>query len=81
MRHIEEARKASHPKSKNYGYWPGPFRLSAMDHAAVAYTIPLISADGTVFGALGVDLSLDYLTSRMQNEPVFPRRRGDFCSC
>lgn len=66
MRPIEEARKSSHPKSKNYGYWSGPFRLSAMDHAAVAYTIPLISADGTVFGALGVDLSLDYLTSRIK---------------
>ena len=64
---LEEARKDSASSSVNYGYWSKPFRLSESDREAVAYTIPLISEDGQVFGVLGIDISVDYLTSKIKS--------------
>lgn len=39
----------------DYGHWTSsPYTLSGDDHSAIAYTIPLILDDGTVYGVLGV---------------------------
>ncbi len=38
----------------DYGHWTSsPYTLSGDDHSAIAYTIPLILDDGTVYGVLG----------------------------
>ena len=37
----------------DYGHWTSsPYTLSGDDHSAIAYTIPLILDDGTVYGAV-----------------------------
>lgn len=46
----------------DYGHWTSsPYTLSGDDHSAIAYTIPLILDDGTVYGVLGVEILESYL--------------------
>ena len=46
----------------DYGHWTSsPYTLSGDDHSAIAYTIPLILDDGTVYGVLGVEVLESYL--------------------
>ena len=46
----------------DYGHWTSsPYMLSGDDHSAIAYTIPLILDDGTVYGVLGVEILESYL--------------------
>ncbi len=46
----------------DYGHWTSsPYTLSGDDHSAIAYTIPLIFDDGTVYGVLGVEILESYL--------------------
>lgn len=46
----------------DYGHWTSsPYTLSGDDHTAIAYTIPLILDDGTVYGVLGVEILESYL--------------------
>lgn len=46
----------------DYGHWTSsPYTLSGDDHSAIAYTIPLILDDGTVYGGLGVEILESYL--------------------
>ena len=45
-----------------FGHWTSsPYTLSGDDHSAIAYTIPLILDDGTVYGVLGVEILESYL--------------------
>ena len=45
----------------NYGYWSvTPFSTSSHDHT-LAYTIPLILPNNTVYGVLGIDLTCEYI--------------------
>lgn len=46
----------------DYGHWTSsPYTLSGDDYSAIAYTIPLILDDGTVYGVLGVEILESYL--------------------
>lgn len=46
----------------DYGHWTtSPFTLPGDDHAAIAYSIPLILPDGRVYGVLGVEMLESYL--------------------
>lgn len=46
----------------DYGHWTSsPYTLSGDDHSAIAYTIPLILDDGTVYGVLGIEILESYL--------------------
>ena len=48
--------------AEDYGHWTSsPYTLSGDDHSAIAYTIPLILDDGTVYGVLGVEILESYL--------------------
>ncbi len=52
-----------HPEiaSDDLGYWSAAFMLSENDISVITYSIPLIGEDGTPYGVLGVEISLDYL--------------------
>ena len=46
----------------DYGHWTSsPYTPSGDDPSAIAYTIPLILDDGTVYGVLGVEILESYL--------------------
>ncbi len=50
-----------------------PYTLSGDDRPAIAYTIPLITSDGTIYGVVGIEMLVSYLQSllpysELQNE-------------
>lgn len=60
--------------ASDYGHWTiTSYTLAGDDHPAIAYTIPLILSDGTVYGVLGIEMTTAYLQSllpflELQNE-------------
>ena len=60
--------------ASDYGHWTiASYTLTGDDHPAIAYTIPLILSDGTVYGVLGIEMTTAYLQSllpfwELQNE-------------
>ena len=50
----------------DYGHWTTEnYTLDGDDRSAIAYSIPLILPDGTVYGVLGVELLTEYLNTQM----------------
>lgn len=48
----------------DYGRWTvTPYTLSGDDRPAIAYTIPLITSDGTIYGVVGIEMLVSYLQS------------------
>lgn len=70
-RPIEEAKKDGASGRENYGCWTAPVRLSPEDIPVLTYAVPLIAEDQTVIGALGIEVTVEYLTSvlRVNNYP------------
>ena len=54
-----------------YGRWTRkPFVLKGDGRSALAYTIPLIFEDGTVYGVLGVEMLTSYMQSLIPNKEL-----------
>lgn len=52
--------------AENYGHWTfHPYTLTDDDRPAIAYTVPLILDDGTVYGVIGVEMLTSYLETLM----------------
>ncbi len=57
--------------ASDYGHWTKtPFTVTGDNHEAIAYSIPLILPDGTVYGVLGVELLVSYLQSKLPSEEL-----------
>ncbi len=48
---------------EDMGYWSQPYRLMEEGIERIAYAVPLILEDGTVYGVLGIDISLKYFST------------------
>ena len=53
----------SHPEmsSRNLGYWSNAYKLDDDVTQAISYSVPLRLEDGTIYGILGIEITLDYL--------------------
>ena len=60
------------------GYWSEPYRLFKTDQDVISYSVPLILEDGTVYGVLGVELSLSYLESMLPSEELKDKASGSY---
>lgn len=49
---------------ERYGYWSAPGEILNDGQRAVCYTMPLLSEDGTAYGVLGIEISLDCFTHK-----------------
>jgi len=66
-------------KEKEYGYWTvSPYSLSGDKRTAIAYSIPLILEDGTVYGVLGVELLTDYVQSLLPDIELLEDKQGSY---
>ncbi|MDE6606524.1 MAG: EAL domain-containing protein [Lachnospiraceae bacterium] len=66
-------------KEKEYGYWTvTPYSLSGDKHAGIAYSIPLVLKDGTVYGVLGVELLTDYIQSLLSDTEFAEDKQGSY---
>ncbi len=65
--------------AKEYGYWTTqPYTLSGDKHRAVAYSVPLMLEDGTVYGVLGVELLVDYMRSLLPCGELLEEGKGAY---
>lgn len=60
-RPYEEAWKRESWRSMDLGYWSAGFSLTGDTRQAIAYSVPLRLEDGTIYGVMGVDITLDHL--------------------
>lgn len=66
-------------KEREYGYWTiTPYSLSGDKHSGIAYSIPLVLADGTVYGVLGVELLTDYIQSLLPDTELLEDKQGSY---
>lgn len=57
--------------AEDYGHWATEqYTLNGDDRPAIAYSIPLILSDGTVYGVLGVEMLSEYLEMQMPYEEL-----------
>ena len=65
-------------EASDMGYWSEPYQLSANDQEAISYSVPLILENGTVYGVLGVELSLSYLKDMLPSEELKDKDAGSY---
>ncbi len=65
--------------ASDYGHWTTEdYTLSGDDRSAIAYSIPLILDDGTVYGVLGVEMLTEYLKVQMPYEELQNESEGTY---
>ena len=63
----------------DYGYWGlTPFGDTPQTPYTLSYTIPLILEDGTVYGVLGVDVTLEYLQELLPHNELNGEGNGAY---
>ncbi len=63
---------------QDMGYWCAPKGLTQSENAMVSYSVPLMLADGSVFGVLGTEMSMNYLRSLLPHEELDEEGRGGY---
>lgn len=65
--------------AKEYGYWTkNPYTLTGDTRSAIAYSMPLILEDGTVYGVVGVELLVEYVQSKLPYEELMEDKQGSY---
>ena len=65
--------------ASDYGHWTiTSYTLTGDDHPAIAYTIPLILSDGTVYGVLGIEMTTAYLQSLLPYSELQNEQTGSY---
>ncbi|WP_352398361.1 EAL domain-containing protein [[Clostridium] aminophilum] len=62
---------------QDLGFWGTATSLAGEDRPFITYSVPLILRDGTVYGVLGVDLTLDYIRTLLPEKEL----TGDEGAC
>lgn len=69
-----------HPdlNEKDLGYWSGPYHLFNDNKQVISYSVPLVLKDGTVYGVLGVEVSLDYFVKALPYTEINDDKKGAY---
>ena len=62
----------------DFGYWSLPFTVYGDDKAVISYSVPRILSDGTVYGVLGIDITLDYLKKIIPYSEIYEDKKGSY---
>ena len=66
-------------EAEAYGRWTREaYVLKGDDRSAIAYTIPLILSDGTVYGVIGVEMLTSYMQSLLPNKELENQEYGSY---
>ncbi len=67
---------------ENCCYWSGPFCLEGKEdtdpYRMITYSIPLVAEDGTVYGVMGIEISLSRLANCLPYREVDSNREGGY---
>lgn len=78
---FQAAQKNPGLSSKNLGFWSSPFYLndsSSDNNKIITYSMPLIYDDGTPYGVIGVEISINELSSMLPNREIDDNNRGGY---
>ena len=78
---FQAALKEENPEEielKDFGYWSMPYRLYDDSLDVISYSVPLILKDGTIYGVLGIEISLDYLQKQLPNSELIDDEQGSY---
>ena len=65
--------------AEDYGRWTTqPYVLDGDDRSAIAYSMPLILSDGTVYGVIGVEMMTSYLETIVPYEELQNNSTGTY---
>lgn len=65
--------------AKDYGYWTTEcYSLSGDSRKSIAYSVPLILEDKTVYGVLGIELLTDYLRTLLPVDELAEKECGSY---
>ena len=63
----------------DYGHWTTEeYTLDGDDRPAIAYSVPLILSDGTVYGVVGVEMLSEYLKTQLPYEELQNESAGTY---
>ena len=66
-------------EASDYGHWSTEeYTLDGDNRPAIAYSVPLILSDGTVYGVLGVELLSEYLNTQIPYEELQNEGEGTY---
>lgn len=65
-------------KLSDWGYWSPSYQLSREDTQAISYSVPLFLEDGSLYGVLGVDITLDYLKTMLPYSELASEKEGSY---
>lgn len=52
------------------GYWGKPHTLTDDDKKMISYSVPLVTSQGKVYGVLGMEITLEYLSSMLPSDEL-----------
>ena len=65
--------------ASDYGYWTvEPYKLSNDSRNAIAYSVPLILEDGTLYGVLGIELLTSYIQGLLPGSELLVKDKGAY---
>lgn len=65
--------------ASDYGHWtPASYTLEGDDRPVIAYSMPLILSDGTVYGVVGVEMMTSYLQDMIPYEELQNNSTGTY---
>lgn len=65
-------------KASDFGRWSEPYQLNKDSGEVIAYSVPLMLEDGRVYGVLGIDISMEYLKSKLPWKEVADSEKGSY---
>lgn len=66
-------------REKDYGYWTTKaYSLEGDNRTAIAYSVPLILDDGTLYGVLGIEILTDYMHSLLPDAELVDDKQGTY---
>lgn len=65
-------------ETHDLGYWSKAFRIHPNDIEIITYSIPLVDQEGNPYGVIGVGLTTDYLSAKLQYDELVENKRGAY---
>ncbi|MEG0804063.1 MAG: diguanylate phosphodiesterase, partial [Pygmaiobacter sp.] len=65
-------------EAENLGYWGAPDVLDPNGTPAITYSLPLLAEDGTPYGVLGVEMTLDYVVKKLPYTEINGNVQGSY---
>lgn len=63
---------------KDLGYWGAAYHLDESSEEAITYSVPLKAEDGSVYGVLGIDITLSYLKELLPSKELAEYNKGSY---